>query len=412
MSTPSSPVTNPLSDLSSRNLAKTIFRAEVPEQYVRTFPAQSLFLAIKQNGLHSSTDLIEIATIEQCRLFLDLDLWEHDRFHEDNFWDWLSLTDEDNTLKLLQKFLKFVDLKLIGMLIAKYVEVRIFEEPTESPPEANFLTPDKGHTWVRINIEDNTRNFLLARLLAMLFETNADLYYQMLSLPSISTYSNLEEESYGERTKRLASEGIPTPDIAIQTQRAYPLVQALQDIKAKASRDVIADVAVIEPLVYTTGGLEPFTSLLKEILALDEFQAEFTYLTNAAIVHWGVEFYDTNEVSKLVQRVKGTLNIGLELLMEGSHESARQIYTTLGLQKIYRVGLERLFALRKRAVAFKESGASNERELLLLALRQRFPEVPTALGCDGKFITDEGRLSTETRPIERNAEVVLVEGML
>lgn len=92
--------------LSSAKLAKAVFNGDVPEKFIRELPAQSLFLLVKHNGLDSSADLIEMASVKQCRLLLDFDCWQGDDFYEDNFWNWLAITDANENLKLLKKLLQ------------------------------------------------------------------------------------------------------------------------------------------------------------------------------------------------------------------------------------------------------------------------------------------------------------------
>ena len=87
----------------SAALARRIFNAELPEQFIRTIPAQSLYCVLKHNGMASSSDLLEIATIQQCRLMMDFDLWSGDSFQEGTFWEWLEITDATEGLELLQK---------------------------------------------------------------------------------------------------------------------------------------------------------------------------------------------------------------------------------------------------------------------------------------------------------------------
>src|SRR4051812_29931238 len=155
-------MTNDLKPINTaQKLAKAIFKADVPEEYIRQIPAQSLYMAMKENGLESSAEIIEIATLEQCRLLLDFDVWEKDQFSEAQFWEWLALTDATNSLVIVQKLLKFVDLKLVALLIARYVDVKVLEEPTDEPPGPGSYTPDQGFTWIFINAEDSTQHFLL-----------------------------------------------------------------------------------------------------------------------------------------------------------------------------------------------------------------------------------------------------------
>ena len=164
---------------SCRDLYKAIFEADAPEQLVRQLPTQTLFMIVKSVGLPSAAELISMASLEQCRLLSDFDLWNGDSLNEAALWEWLALTDEVESLELLQKLVKFVDLKLFAILFGKYIEVKIFDDPTEQPPGEGFHTPDRGATWIGIKTEDPDKHFLLARLLALIFESSAELFYRL-----------------------------------------------------------------------------------------------------------------------------------------------------------------------------------------------------------------------------------------
>ena len=83
---------------------------------------------------------------------------------------YVPLRLEVERLEFLQRLLKVVDFKLLGLLVERHVDHRVFEEPTDIPPGPHFYTPDKGYTWLRVTLEDATRHFLFSRLLALIFD--------------------------------------------------------------------------------------------------------------------------------------------------------------------------------------------------------------------------------------------------
>lgn len=403
---------------SSRSLAKAIFSAEMPEQFIRTVPPQSLFMAVKQNGLVASSDLIEIATIEQCRAMLDFDCWVGDRFSEENFWEWLSLTDEDNGLALLQKLVRFVDLKLIALLISRYVEVQVFDEPTDNPPGPGFHTPDKGFTWLGIHAPDTDKHFLLARLLALVFETNAELFYQLISIPNVSTSALLEEESYQERTKRLAAEGVPERGWAFSIHSPLRL-EEFTALLGRTKPPPLADIQIIEPIVYDPSMLEPLDSLLEDCRDREQAEMEFTLIANAGIVHWGVDFGDAEAVRALLERIKGTTNIGLERALEARSDlSAVALYEAVGLQAIYRLGLGVLVDLQilaRKNPSGEGTGRidASYRTVLRESALERYPQAPTFLDPRGEIVSSpSGEVPTMRRAFEHLAEVEAVRRFL
>lgn len=400
----------------SRYLVREIFAAEHPEQFIRRIPAQSLHIAIRQQGLLSSGELVAIATIEQCRLLLDFDLWQKDRLNEDFFWEWLELPDQLDDLSSLQKFLKAVDLKLIALVISRYVIVETFEEPTDNPPEVGFFSPDKGYTWLAINIEDERKHFLLGRLLALIFETSAELFYQILAIPNVATPSDLEEQSFNEKSKRLLAEGIPDEELAFELNSPIAEVEISELLANTETTHDIPEIKSIKPLVYETVMLKPLTELIEALGFTEDFESELTLLMNAAIVQWQVNVCEYEEVLDLISRVKGTLNIGLELLIQKFEQNALELYKKLGLAKIYRYGLGELFNLRKTALKLhKEKEAKlQDAEILavLYALEKTFPLMPNFLNSDGSVDSVNGKLATGEKAIERLVELDMLKAYL
>ncbi len=396
--------------LTGRALAKSIHSADVPQEYIRTIPAQSLYLAIKQNGIRSSADLIEMARIEQCRLFTDFDLWQKDSFCEENFWEWLELADEEGGLKTLQKFVKFVDLKLVALVIARHVEIVIFEEPTEKPPAEKFYTPDKGFTWVNVKIEDEHHYFLLSRLLALIFETNAELFYQLISIRNVATTANLEEDSFNEKNKRLAAEGVPEPDYAWQINSALDENLAAAELRKTSKHDPIEDIQAIEPMIYESGIMQPLSSLFAVEKLRESLESELSLIMNAAIMRWTVEFYERDKIFLLAEKVKGAVNLGLEISLKLSQSNPTEVFNTLGLVKIYQLGLGKLFALASKAQKISEETllekTHDQTQLAILeSLKDPFPSIPVFFGKEDKHDEPVLNLQGGTRAIAHLTEV-------
>jgi hypothetical protein len=412
------PVAAPFRGHTCRELYKAIFEADAPEQMVRQLPVQSLFMVMKQAGLSSCCDLIEMASLEQCRLLTDLDLWHGDTLNEEALWEWLALTDEGDSLEVLQKLLKCIDLKLVVILISKYVDTRIFEEPTDQPPGPGFHTPDKGSTWIGITAENSDHHFLLARLLAMIFETNAELFYQLLATPSVATVSMLEEESFQERTKRLAAEGVPEPEVAAGVHAPYSFAEALGDFHERKVHKVIEDVRPVEPLLYEARSSKLFAELLRRVEDHEAVEMEFTYLLNAAVVRFGVDFSDQERVLEICERIKGAINLALEKLVKESDRTVHDVYQVLGLEKLYRLGLTDILSLRAQARTISIEAAEEIRgaDAVLFSIvacaREAFPGVPECIDDAGNVVATAAGLATGTRAIESLQVVAVIRAAL
>ena len=414
----SAPVAAPFRGHTCRDLYQAIFDADAPEQMVRQLPAQSLFMVVKERGLESSSDLLGMASLEQCRLLSDFDLWHGDSLSEENLWNWLALTDETDSLELLQKLVKFIDLKLIAILIGRYVDVKVFDEPTEQAPGPGYHTPDKGSTWIGIQTENPDHHFLLARLLALIFESSAEVFYQLLATSSVATVSMLEEEAYIERTKRVAAEGIPEPEVAASVHAPYSLIEAQRDLHDKTPCVTIEDIRGIEPLVYEARSTRLFGELFRVVPDHEALEMEFTYIMNAAVVRWGVDFSEQSKVLDLAEQVKGAINLALEKLTKDGSSTVSEAYKGLGLGKLFRLGLTELMALRSKARKVSLETAERFKDadpVLFSALacaREAMPLMPLFLNEDGSVADDEGSLPAGTKPITTLKALATVSSLL
>ncbi len=403
-----------LLSIEPKNLAKAIFNSDMPEELVRMIPAQNLYMTICYNGVLSSTDLISIVSVSQRRLLMDFDCWDKDVFDEDKFFSWLSLTDEDNSLDLLKKILKSSDLKLTAFLIGKYVTVYSQEEPTDLPPDGDFYTPDKGYTWLKIETGDSDKDFLLKRLLALIFESNVELFYQITSIPTISTPTELEEQAYEEKNKRLASEGIPELEECIELNRPLNKAKILEKMKNEKipPREAVGNIL---PLAFKNNELEPLTSFLNEIKDSQMVLSELTRILNACIVFYDNSFNSLENVSSLSEQVKGVLNIGLEKLLEDNIINSAS-YPIIDLQDIYQYGLNFIFEIKKVALKKLEIESNNHDSVqlsILDMLSKKLPALPAFIQDENTYLKDEeGKLLEGERTISSFKDVLLAKKIL
>lgn len=360
--------------ITPRNLIEFIFDSEAPELIVQEIPAQQLYMAVKHRGVSSSGDLIAIASVEQCRIMLDFDVWEKDEFQENNFFEWLAIADSEGDLELVKKVIVSSDLKLVARLLQKYVIVTILEDPTDMPPGEGAYTPDKGYTWLQLNHPNEDDQFLLGRMLAVIHDYDARLFYQLIGIPGIATPAELEEKAYEEKEKRLEAEGIPDFDWALKINTPILPVDARMLFREKTGGNVIASGA--EPATFR----QP-EQVLEEYLLDETAREELVLIVNAAARRFEISYGDLDRMTLLVPQIKGAVLIGLEVLTRDLSIATRDLLLSGGLQAIYRRGLYELFTVRKAAERFplellKKSGPESRIFFLIAALKEGLPLIP------------------------------------
>lgn len=411
---PLPPATLKRSGFTTTKLARAIFDADYPEQFIKELPVQALYRVLSHNGLESSHDLLMIVPIEKCRVLLDFDCWSAERFSSSAYWNWIRVTDSAADLEYLQKFLKFADLKLVAILIAQYVEVITNDEPSEVPPEKDFSTPDKGWTWLSTHTDDPDLDFQLRRLLAMIFETDAKLFYDLLTISQNTTIAELEELAFQDRNRRLAAEGIPSREFAVEVNSPLGIAEVQNQLKGGQARALISDIQVIEPLIYDEGILQPLGGVLAQASPREEFEAELTVIINCAIVHFNVDHSDELAIHLIGSKVKGAINLGLQLITEHSSIPLSEAHAKLGLRPIYQLGLSTLLGVRKKARSLKKGGSVTDSIALTLVdhLDRSFPEVPAFFNDDGSIDQVSGELVGGSKPFEHLEQLRSVELIL
>jgi hypothetical protein len=215
----------------------------------------------------------------------------------------------------------------------------------------------------------------------------------------------LEEESFQERTKRLAAEGVPEPEIAGMMHAPYSLLEARSDLQTGAERPIIENIRSIEPLVYESRATKLFAELMRRVSDHESLEMEFTYLMNAAVVRWGVDFSEQESVLMLAEKVKGAINLALERLVQATRKPVRELYDGLGLGKIYRLGMTELLSLRNaaRKIELEKLQAKSDDRVVIATVacaREAFPEMPLFLNDDGTVTEEQGQLPSGQRAIE------------
>lgn len=394
-----------LPKLTTRNLIRELFRSDYPEQIITQIPAQSLHMAVRYAGLPSSIELLEIASLEQCRLMMDLDCWEGDRIRAAGFWDWLDVTDSAKSLSFLRRLLQFVDYKLVTFFCNRFVDIVINEEHSDPPPGPGYYTPDRGMSWIKVDCENEHENFLLSRLLASIFEADPDTYYQLLATAQSNTSSMLEEAAYEDKNKRLASEGIPDDDYAAQIH--VPISEPdFRALLKQPSGHVVTDISPVQPLVYSGESVEPFSLLLEGHSEL--LEGELTLLMNSGLVHFRVSYWEPEELERFILKVKGSINIGLEVIRDRLELDLTTTLSQVGLQPIYRLGLSELWSLRRLSNFPRSSSEVNQRQTeIWRCLQLPFPEYlePLSEQSSEEDSKDEPRPFMHLNEVERTRAV-------
>ncbi len=390
-------------------LARALFRGDLTEQEIKELHPQSLHFAIKVLGFESAVDVLPFVSNPQYRALLDLEFWTRDSFREDRFWTWLAAIDDDADLLPIQKLLKCIDPTVLNLLFRRYVEVVYHEEPTDRPPNANAYTPDGGLSWITLKAHDADKHRLLGRILAFLFQTNREAFYQYLAYSQGGTSMEFEEEAFKDKSQRLTEYSIPSIDEAselhkpIKEQEALKIVLPIIDsvelghansAEANAIEMDKLKVQHIVPLYASSVKYQPLFSSLERLPdeELYRIQLEFGKLCNAALSFFKGDYGEESSLKLTSEQVFGATNIGLEVLARlDNRVFLDDVFAKIPITFLYRLGLSKLFELRALSYKVPEdikailSHMNLPLQILLDYVAKPLPVIPEFLREDGTF---------------------------
>ncbi len=403
-----------------RGLGRAITQGELSPETLHQLSAQTIYLALTAVGLESVPEVLQELSPEQYQLILDFEFWNRDQFLEDHFWNLLRVIDQDTSHELLQQFLARIDVQLLMLVLNQYTRAYFPEERTDQPPTANCYTPDGGYTWVSIVELSPDRHRLLGRVLAILFETDAPKFYQLVGDLGSATGAELEEDAYAAKTRRLTDAGFPNQETAwkLNTPLSPELLRAdyADKIKIVAPLSGREDLRpMLHPAIFEGRELQPLSEFIEKIFAdnasTEQFVTELSLLLNAAMSFYSVNFSDADEMHLLIEKVKGAINIGLEGMAEFGPHSSAEYFTQFGLGVFYRLGLYYLAELRKVALHDSAAGSASDGASLALVqgATQLFPVVPEFFRVDADWANQQGKLEPNFRAFAHRREIDAVK---
>lgn len=332
-----------LAHLGGKRKLDKIFDSSQPELLVRSLPAEDLYFTIQEIGLDDAGPLIQLASPEQFRTFVDLDVWKGDEPDSKQLLLWLALARGDDEEAYREK-LQGLDIEILEILLRGIVHIYDLEEDGEpgdvdgtiqNTPEGRFMLvyPSEGaeYTLARQIVDDlyTEDPFRAGRLLyAVRWELQ----------------SELNETALRWRNGRLADLGFPSAEEAASLYARVPLEGPLPPPAAPADT---------EPGFFLAGLAKG--SLLDRAIdradddEKDELQLQLVTVLNSALVADGIDVADVDTVRDHAKAVRDTLSLGLEHLAGTDVDRASTLLRTTAWKRIFQIGFTRTLELKWKA---------------------------------------------------------------
>ena len=302
-------------------------------------PAE-IFELVHEVGFEDAADLIHLATPEQIQGCVDLDGWTKDQLDLAPLAPWLSALLDAGFEKLGEVW-RQLDAELRALIVQRQVkihDVTLGEQPDDDSDAAIFPTPDSFFQLELTGDDDSQR--LIMRIVEDLYRADADLARNTIMSARSEPPAELEENSYRWRAGRLADLGYVDFYDALDLFR--PLEPTQVHIGEGSQSEVIGDEARLPIIVVEQVIGRSF--LARALAAIDDpteaerIESGLLVLVNKVLAAGRARPGQAEVLRRGALYATSTLSLGLETVARGDVERATQALTSIGMERLFRVG--------------------------------------------------------------------------
>ena len=397
---------------------------EAPQDFIGELATGELYYTMKEIGGGDSHVLLDLATEEQIRGVLDLDLWTGHEVKLERWIDWLDRARSysiDTALKLVRA----TEPELLQLLFTRTITVHGGDLDIDTvPDELQVLPSPDGAFWVTIPREHELAD-RLHDMMKLLWAADIERMRDIFQTARFELPSNIEESLIRFRGGRLEEMGFFTPGEALSVyahlspKRMREEVRS--DLKAMRVAPPIGHGSVIHDVVlHHVTPPDTLGAVLSEMTSSERarFAETFTYLVNKVFMARTGDLSQTDALPEIGGHCGALVNLGLLWLSDESLSRASQVAKSLWPEQLFRVGFTLVKELsgRARQIAARAGAHHNLRlfgepiDDTLEGLGRRFPTLYEGLVTEGALQWRDVRTLEELSRLEiavSDAEAVL-----
>jgi hypothetical protein len=324
-----------------------ILSADDPAAIVAALPADELWMTVREIGLGEAVELVQLATPEQFRTFIDLESWRGNEIEPRRALPWLraaraGASRDDEAAARWRAKLSALDLEVLELALLDTVTVHdLDQDPDPEFKTDHFMRTPEG----RFALEFSATGAEYAAVRGLVDDLYAEDPFKATRLFSALRWelaSDLSEAALRWRQARMADLG-------------YPSLEEALSWYARPSRAPAAPAGAPERGPGFFLQRMPKGSLLERAAAsLDDerrerFELELVAAANAVMVADAVAVDDVEAVRRAVDGARALVEIGLDALASGGDPGP--VLAATPVKRAFQHGFAELLALRSAAEA-------------------------------------------------------------
>jgi hypothetical protein len=394
--------------------ADALLSSPDPAAAVGALSVTELYELVEELGLDEATDLVHLATPQQIRGCLDLEVWDRDRPNMELARPWLAAMIDAGFEKLGQVWAA-LDSEWRALFIRgncrRIWDLTLGEEPDETTDLQMYFTHDRFFT-LELQGDENTVR-LMTQLLDDLYRADADLARHTIMAARSEATIELEEDALRWRNGRLADLGYVDYYDALDLFRpleadAVRVGEGTEDRMAQVidtdEAPVNLPIAVAEQVVARSF-LARAWDRLGDDTEETRLESALVVVVNKLLAAARTRPGDPASLRAGADYATATLSLGLEVVARGDLDRAAAALRSVALGRLFRVGYTVGAKLARLAhgLAPRSATAGEPAIPVLDALTQPRPWFARALDENG---------GPGVRPFESQADVRRVAELL
>lgn len=320
-------------------------------EIVKALPQEEVFLTVKAVGAESAHPIIALATPDQIRFILDIELWKRDSIDTDKAVEWLHHILACGEQRVAD-FVGNADLELLVVILRKFLIVIPNEEGAVIPEGHPAIMNDEYFTVLSAITEEADAIGLFLRIIR---QGSRDLFLKLLFLAHASIEEEAEENALRWRSSRLEESGLLEFDEAIEIY-GYIGEDEARQLAGSSRRPCYAEepdqtAAPAFPVLMVDRRTFFYDMLrsIQERPVANRLRREIVFCANRLLVADAEHIGELASMKRALTRLFSLVNVGLLFLAQGDKQESVRILKDVPLRDIFQMGFSRVADLRQAA---------------------------------------------------------------